>query len=676
MDETPQGKVEIDQSRQEAPAAGMPRTEELASGRRPTDRAPPRVDGFEVLELLGEGSFGWVWKARDLSNGKTVAIKFFHHGATDRWQALLEEVQQHAHLDGVRGIVDLKKVLARNNPPCYVMAFADRGSLAGRLEHGPLPPAEAIELFHQAAHALAYVHAKGVCHCDLKPGNILLDARGRALLADFGQATLCSADSPALGTFFYMAPEQASLAEVLPDPRWDVYGLGAVLYASLTGLPPRFDEKVNEELAGIHDLASRLLRYRQWIGKAPAPAAHRRVAGMDAELARLIDRCLDPDPERRPRDAGVLLALLERWARRKRQRPILWVGLAASILALCVTALIGIRGKNAAVDVHQRELLSQQLDSDLTSASLVAEAVQEQLLSRLRRVEATATREMAVCLKRRDRDSLERMLLAMMSSDGSPSGRFAEATVSNANGELKAMARLQGGRLRAMDPRTLRTRYPHFSWRDWYSGRGDRYEEAHRFHRAVAAPHISDPYVSSMDPADLFISISVPIRDPAHPKREPLGVLEAAVRLQELSRWLRQSRIGRHGFVVLLDRRGYCVLHADPSFRPKFGTRPERFLPVGWEQELFPDKLGTIESYRDPVLGRDFMAGYARMTDPRIGWVALVQHDRKEMLAPTAALRQRLDWIGIQSFALVAAVTGGLWGCLFWMLKRSRPGEG
>ena len=70
------------------------------------------------------------------------------------------------------------------------------------------------------------------------------------------------------------------------------------------------------------------------------------------------------------------------------------------------------------------------------------------------------------------------------------------------------------------------------------------------------------------------------------------------------------------------------------------------------------------------------MAGYAWMTDPRIGWVALVQHDRTEMLTPITTLREQLDWIGVQSFLLVALVTGGLWGSLFWMLRRSeQPGD-
>jgi serine/threonine protein kinase len=664
--------------RADNPAA--PHTESLQPTVKAADVRVPHVPGFAMQELLGEGSFGRVWKARDLSNGKTVAIKVFTHGAGGRWQALLEEVQHHAQLDGVRGIVDLKQAVAHANPPYLVMAYADNGSLARRLAAGALPVAQAVGLFVQAAEALAYVHAKGICHCDLKPGNLLLDARGRALLADFGQAHLSTDASPALGTFFFMAPEQASLDEqVAPDPRWDVYGLGAVLYAMLTGKPPRYTDAVQDELTATADLGDRLAHYRAWIPRAGAADLHRRVKGVDADLALLIDRCLDIDPARRPRDAGAVLAMLRRRRRRQRQRPMVWIGMTASLLALALTTLAGVRSKNVALETYQQQLVSQRLDSNLTSASIIAQGVQSQLLGRLSRVESAATPELYGALKRGDRAALEGMLTRLMSSAGRPATRFAETTVSNERGELLAMVRLSPG-----PPRTLQSvevparnaRFPQYSWRDWFSGGGDRYEEADRLHPPITAPHLSDPYASSVGPDNVLLSFSVPIRDPGQPGGKPAGVLEAAVRLQDLSLWLRQARIGRNGFAVLLDGRGHCVLHVDPSFRPELGRRPRRFLSPEEEQRLFLDALGTIESYRDPVVGRDFMAGYARMTNPRTGWVALVQHDRAEMLAPMATLREQLDWIGLQSFVLVALVTGGLWGWLFWMLRRPEDAEG
>ena len=115
---------------------------------------------------------------------------------------------------------------------------SEGGSLAARLKAGPLPLREALSFFRQIAEALAFVHAKGIRHCDLKPGNVLLNQHGQPLIADFGQAHLSDDAAPALGTFFYMAPEQAEAAPQIPDTRWDVYGLGALFFAMLTGGPP------------------------------------------------------------------------------------------------------------------------------------------------------------------------------------------------------------------------------------------------------------------------------------------------------------------------------------------------------------------------------------------------------------------------------------------------------
>src|SRR5262249_23530065 len=189
------------------------------------------------------------------------------------------EVKQLALLHADPGIVQLLDVELDAAPPYYVMAYAEGGSLAARLEKGPLPLPEALEIFRQLAQALAYVHAKGVRPCDLKPGNVLLNARRRVLLADFGQAHLSTDAAPALGTFFYMAPEQADLGPQIPDTRWDVYGLGAILYAMLTGRPPRESAEARAELARTSSLPERLHRYREWVRRGPRPPGRRPAPG-------------------------------------------------------------------------------------------------------------------------------------------------------------------------------------------------------------------------------------------------------------------------------------------------------------------------------------------------------------------------------------------------------------
>ena len=143
-------------------------------------------------------------------------------------------------------------------------------------------------------------------HCDLKPANILLDQDNKPRLADFGQSRLSHEQMPALGTMFYMAPEQADL-DAVPDARWDVYALGALLYCMLTGNPPHRSGETADEFDRTPDLRERLDRYRLLIEQSPPPVAHRQRPGVDSPLADIIDRCLAFDPkERYPNVQAVL----------------------------------------------------------------------------------------------------------------------------------------------------------------------------------------------------------------------------------------------------------------------------------------------------------------------------------------------------------------------------------
>src|SRR5205814_6341162 len=132
-----------------------------------------------------------------------------------------------------------------------------------------LPPRErvqlAVDFFTRCARAMAAVHRRGIHHCDLKPQNILLHrpepgAEPEPLVADFGQAHLATDDTPALGTFFYMPPDQAeaALRKARSDSSWDVYALGAVLYEMLTGEPPRRSESLVKDLRKTEQLETKL----------------------------------------------------------------------------------------------------------------------------------------------------------------------------------------------------------------------------------------------------------------------------------------------------------------------------------------------------------------------------------------------------------------------------------
>ena len=212
---------------------------------------------------------------------------------------------------------------------------------------------EAVELFREIAVGLVHAHGKGVLHCDLKPANILLDQDHQPRLADFGQSRLSHEQTPALGTLFYMAPEQADL-EAVPDVRWDVYALGAILYTLLVGAPPHRNDDRCGKIERPSDLDDRLARYRHAIRAAPPPTEHRKVPGVDRALAEIIDRCLAVNPDDRFANVQeVLDALAARDADRSRL-PLMVLGFVGPLLVLLVTALFSWRGYSQAVENAER----------------------------------------------------------------------------------------------------------------------------------------------------------------------------------------------------------------------------------------------------------------------------------------------------------------------------------
>ena len=221
-------------------------------------------------------------------------------------------------------------------PPYYIMEYLEqRLALRAACGRGPCRSARRSQLFRDVAVGLVHAHGKGVLHCDLKPANILLDQDGKPRLADFGQSRLSHEQAPALGTLFYMAPEQADM-EAVPDARWDVYALGAVLYCMLTGSPPHRDLPDAAKLDESTDLTQRLARYRRLLRRARPARAHRQVSGVDAELAEIVDRCLAVDPEKRYPNVQAVLETLEARQARIARRPIMLFGILGPVTLLAV----------------------------------------------------------------------------------------------------------------------------------------------------------------------------------------------------------------------------------------------------------------------------------------------------------------------------------------------------
>src|SRR5262245_6378238 len=155
-------------------------------------RPPVKVPGYEQEQFLGHGAYGEVWVAVNRNSGRKVAIKFYtRRGGTD-WAALAREVEKLRYLFSDRYVVQLFEVGWESDPPYYVMEYMEHGSLEDLLRTGPLSAHDAVHYFRDVAVALVHAHNKGILHCDLKPGNILIDHDRRPSTA--GPRRACAPD--------------------------------------------------------------------------------------------------------------------------------------------------------------------------------------------------------------------------------------------------------------------------------------------------------------------------------------------------------------------------------------------------------------------------------------------------------------------------------------------------
>ncbi|MEZ6107185.1 MAG: serine/threonine-protein kinase [Pirellulaceae bacterium] len=333
---------------------------------------PIRPPGYRLERFLGAGTYGEVWVGIDRNTGRRVAIKFFHARASVDAASLTREVEKLVFLSSDRYVVQLLDVGWDAEPPYYVMDYIEQGSLEDCLSQGgELAVDAAVELFHEIAVGLTHLHNRGVLHCDLKPANVLLDEDHKPRLADFGQARLAHESSPALGTMFYMAPEQADL-QALPDARWDVYSLGAILYCMLVGHPPYRNPASIAKVESTTDLEDRLAIYRSSLVHAPRPSEHRLKRGVDRNLADIVDRCLALEPEQRFQSPGEVLEALRVREQTRAARPLLLLGLVVPSILLLLMATSGWWMIRQSVDETQAALSARTIEGNGWAAQFAA----------------------------------------------------------------------------------------------------------------------------------------------------------------------------------------------------------------------------------------------------------------------------------------------------------------
>ncbi len=510
---------------------------------------PTEVPGYEIEQFLGAGAYGEVWVALDRNTNRRVAIKFYAHRGGLDWSLLNQEVEKLAFLSADRYVVQLIEVGWDAEPPFYVMEYLEHGSLEDHIKEGTLPVADAVALFREVAIGLVHAHGKGVLHCDLKPANILLDSDARPRLADFGQSRLSHEQTPALGTLFYMAPEQADL-KAAPDARWDVYALGAVLYRMLVGEPPYRTRELVEQLQQAPTLDERLRLYRQCLRKASLPTTHRQVPNVDSSLAEILDRCLAANPSKRFPNPQAVVEALQLRAKRRERRPLLILGALMPAFLLLVGAIFAFNGINTAVRHSSTELIQRSLESDHFAARFVAETVARDIDRRWRVLEQERIEI---------RDLLQRALarIAQHRRQGNQpalSERWDRLSDPSAFPEIAELQRwierrhhghssttpakswfltdALGWQLaRSPQSQTIGANWSH---RDYFHGQGCEFPQGRSGLKPVTHPHRSLVFTSQATFAPM-VAFSVPIWDKPEndPTRQVIGLLAMTVELGE-----------------------------------------------------------------------------------------------------------------------------------------------
>jgi hypothetical protein len=549
-------------------------TDPVSLGDSPVPRPPgqtlpvgpgAKIGDYEILDVVSSGGMGVIFRARQLSLGRTVALKMILGGqfaSTEDVRRFRIEAEAVAAMDHPN-IVPIYEVGQERGCDFFSMKLVEGGTLTQRIPGCVGETRWAARQMATVARAVHYAHQRGILHRDLKPGNVLLGPDDHPYLTDFGiarrieGAKTFTQDGIIVGTPEYMAPEQATGEKKALTTAVDVYALGAILYEMLTGRPP---------FQGVTPLET--LRFAT--EREPArPSSLAR--GVDKDLETICLRCLEKDPRRRYGSAELLALELESWlagepirARRITtiERSIKWAKrrpILAALVGVCVVSALALLGGGL---VFARRL-NRELDRTEQARRELQVALTRQVAERidgdLRRL-AAIPQTMAVLLGQRadwSEEKLRASLGGLLRADERLFGvcaAFEPSRFEPGRDEyaLYYYKTSSGTASKLLDSKSYTPLYRDWAW--------------YREPKVKGRPVWIQPFLDTGGGDVWMTTYSVPF------EREGrfAGVVTADVSIKDyvrdLRRWLDELRLGDDAYGFVLDQTGTIVSHPGPEF--------------------------------------------------------------------------------------------------------------
>ncbi len=684
--------------------------------------------GYKLLKPLKAGTFGSVWLASpDASPDQHVAIKFFPRrdarNHADETKHLLEMTNEN-------GFVQLLAICGNDAEwPYYVMNYVEK-SLKDVLDNpAPLPTKDAIRIFAKLVEAMSYAHNRprtALVHCDLKPGNVLINEQGHPLITDFGQSRLVEEETAALGTEGYMPPDQADVGHDQADKRWDVYALGAIGFAMLSKdrMPPRWEAVQKELSTGKQNrrTETHLKRYRDSLRKVDVDW-DKLAPDVDRHFREILDKCLATEESERHDDASDILEALRARKLRQKRRPILQLGLLATIVCAIATLIaareIHIRTVGESRISLMKEIVAGQADLAKVAAETLETRLQERALFLKNQVaspdSAPARKALANAVEKYKHRSLPPPFvwnetdrkpaadwLKEINRRGGEQKLFANrgaGIVINADRraysfagceEYDAKAKLWTIRSPWKDDDSIRNSGKNFAYRDYFNGLGLAADETNydKQFDPVTVPHISTVYQSTSVGNPWFVEVSQPLFSPDDAK-QVVGILSCAIEVRkDLADWLNNAGMEKDvnaedsrtpkelgSLVWVVDGRGKLVWRNNiaaavsdpkniPSYKEFLGTIPD-------EQRKSPTEVydPMDEKTRLIAVKQDLKPLENSASKDIQRWHVVVAKNSDAAMKPVDDLSRSLIRAGGIAVAAFAAIAGLLWFGVFRMLR-------